>query len=756
MSLFAEYIAAGWKLCGIDRGRKAPTYTGWNDADMAIKPDAADGLDGAGLMHALSGTAALDIDDMESAKPWLLERGVDVDALMRDPTAVMISSGRPGRAKLLYRMSRPLRTLQPKGSGVELRCATADGASVQDVLPPTMHPDTKRPYVWKYGDPLVAHWSALPPIPPALLAMWRQLLAEIPADRIPQKGPVNTPIETVRKAIYQYIQSKHKSVTDHDDWLDVGMRLHEQTGGAQEGLDVWDEWSKTDTSVRKNGGPRYPGKDGLELRYRSFHVGRAGNVGMNAAIAQLPAEADEFEIETTEPVDEESASQTLQNKAKATKADALSKLESRLVYVNNAEKYFDTSRRRLINTESAIEHMFTHFMPRKRGGKKESPVQLLKESATKRYVDEVGFHPGEGLMFKDREGYQYANSYDDSRRAPALEPTEGEVERIEWLFNLIDDADYRDWLKQFYGYVVQHPGRKIKSAPLIWSEIQGSGKTTLVRMIPSLLVGQRYSKEITATQLEDSFTGYLVDAWHVNLTEFRASSRGEREALSKKVEGWISEDAVTVRPMHRVAYTMPNHFFVTASSNFGDAASIDVYDRKWAIHELKAGRMTDEQVQWIYHEFLLSQRAPGVLRWYFEHIDLATFNPNAKAMVTEARAEMVAASASSDTEIMDLAFDERTGPFARDVVLIGDVTEWARKNSPFKPNMHRVGRVLAKPPFNGVPKRFRVGDALYRAVVIRSHAKWACATGKEIMDHITGLGEDLSTGFVDETIDLTA
>jgi hypothetical protein len=758
---FSEYAASGWKLCGIEPGRKSPTYKGWNDNPIA--DDALDGLDGAGLLHALSGTAALDIDDLETARPWLAERGVDVDALVAAPNAVMISSGRDNRAKLLYRMKRPLRTLKPKDSGIELRCATADGKSVQDVLPPTIHPDTRKPYAWKYGDPLVAHWSAPPPIPPSLLALWRELLAMSATqfEANPETAPSGalSPVETVRKAIYQHIHRNKVDITDYNQWLDVGARLHEATNGSQEGLDIWDEWSRTDTSMRKNGAPRYEGKEAIEVHYKSFHAGRQGNVSLDGQIAQLPAEKDEFEVENSSDESvEDSTAEKLKKQATARKADATAKLEARLVFVYAAERYFDTQRRRVINTDGALEHMFTHMMPRKKGGKKESPVQILKESSTKRYVDKVGFHPGEGAIFRDREDYSYANTYDGSRIPAPLEPTGEELDRIEWLFNRIDDPAYRIWLKQFYGHVVQRPGVKIRSAPLIWSAEEGNGKTTLVRMIPSLLVGPAFSKEITHNQLEDGFTGYLADTWHVNLTEFRASSRNEREAISKKVESWIADDVVTVRPMHQVAYSMPNHFFLTASSNFDDAASISNQNRKWAIHELKAPQFTEDEQRWIYDEFLLTPRAAGVLRHYFLAVDLAGFTASAKAIQTEARREMIEASASTDIEAMANAFDERSGPFVRDVVLVAEVTEWARKAGNFKPSMHRVGKLLAKPPFGGKAKRFRVGPGLFHGVIIRNHAKWDAAPGKEIMDHIQGADDgDLGVEeFVDETVDLLA
>lgn len=735
---FAEYVAHGWRLCAIDRGHKAPIYDDWNLPEKAAEiGEAADGLDGAGLLHALSGTCALDIDDMARARPWLAERGVDLDALLTAEDSVRIESGRPGRSKLLYRLSRPLRTLRPTGSGIELRCATADGKSVQDVLPPTIHPDTKKPYQWVYGEPLLGDWRSLPPIPAALLALWRQLVAEAPS---PPPVPTGTrePVEITR--LRKWIADKNPNAS-YEEWLKVGMKLHDATGGAQEAFDLWDEWSQRGTRKSGKGGPVYPGKAVLLAHWHSFH----STPGKHVATLhhELPAEAAEFPIEPTTPAapDEDTTEKLLQQSAAERRKEALAKLEERLIFVYSVERYFDTARHKIIGSDSAIEHMFTWMMPKGKNGRL-NPVKLLKESGTKRYVDALGFHPGEGVIFKD--GFDtYANAY-RNRLPDPLEPTPGELERIQWAFDRIDDADYRDWLMMFLGHVVQKPGVKIKSAPLIWSETQGNGKTTLMRMIPALLVGFPYSREVNAGLLSSDFNDYLLNAWHVNLTEFRGGSRGERESISKKVESWIADDIVAIHPKGLPGYTMPNHFFVTASSNYEDAAAINNNDRKWAVHEMRAKQFTESEQRYLYEEFLLTKRAAPVLRHFFLNLDISNFVASAKAPETAARKEMVEASTSADIEAMVTAFEERSGLFSRDIVLTNEVTAWVHKNTPMKPSAHRIGRLLCRPPFNGRAVQFRVGEAKYRGVIIRNAENWVGASGREIMAHISGEDVDIT------------
>ena len=725
MSEFRDYIAHGWALCAIDVGRKSPTYSDWQLKPIPI--DAADGLDGAGILHVQSGTCAIDIDKAQLAAPWLDARGVDLQSLLDAPEAVRIHSGRPGRAKLLYRLAKPLRTMKPTGSGLEFRCATASGTSTQDVLPPTVHPDTHKPYEWLYGEPLLGHWSDLPRIPAALYGVWRGLITQATPE-LPSAPSVA--LETLRKLI-----AGRDPNCGYEPWLKVGMALHHESGGAAEGFEIWDEWSK-------RGAAKYKGAGDLRAHWDSFQSAPGKAVITGASIvAETPASKDEFEDVAPEADGEDTTEKALREEMRKREAKAVKTLEDRLIYVIDSERYFDCERHRLITSDHAIEHMFTWMMPRKKG-KLVSPIKMLKESSTKRYVDSIGFHPGESVIFT-HDGKRYANAYQNELPEP-LEPTKEELERITWLFDRIDDPSYRKWLLQFYGHAVQHPGVKMKSAPLIWSEEQGNGKTTLVRMIPALLVGSRYSKEVNSGLLNSDFTDYLQQSWHINLTEFRAGSRGEREAISKKVESWIADDVVSVNRKGMAGITIPNHFFVTGSSNAEDAASITNQDRKWAIHELHARQFTVREQEWIYTEFLLQPRAAGVLRHYFLHIDLAGFVASARAPDTAARAKMVEASMGSELEVIQTAFEEQADIFSKEVVLTAEVVRYVHRNCPARPTMHRIAGILTKAPYNGEAKQFRIGgDKRFRAMIVRNHDKWRHATGREVMAHIEGEDVDL-------------
>lgn len=170
----AQYEALGWKLCAITPGTKAPKYKDWGK--HPISPEAI-GLRGIGLIHVLSRTCAIDIDNLHEAAAWLANHNVDLNDLLIDDDAVLIDSGRPNRSKLLYRLPdsvEPLPTRKVKNPNgqmvIEFRCAPSIPGSdaMQDVLPPTIHPETGKPYQWGGN----GSFTDLPTLPESLLNVW--------------------------------------------------------------------------------------------------------------------------------------------------------------------------------------------------------------------------------------------------------------------------------------------------------------------------------------------------------------------------------------------------------------------------------------------------------------------------------------------------------------------------------------------------------------------------------------------------------
>jgi putative DNA primase/helicase len=178
-----DLIQSGLALVPVPYREKGPTSRGWNLRENVITTSEGSLLlDGKniGLAHAFctpTPTCAVDLDNYKESKKWLAKVGVDLDLLLFSPDAVVVWSGKKNSLKLFYRLPPGVRILQSKqvhGQDgkmmLEFRCAAKNGATVQDILPPSVHP-TGSQYQWiGNGSPL-----SMPNISIDLLQIWLNL-----------------------------------------------------------------------------------------------------------------------------------------------------------------------------------------------------------------------------------------------------------------------------------------------------------------------------------------------------------------------------------------------------------------------------------------------------------------------------------------------------------------------------------------------------------------------------------------------------
>lgn len=140
----------GFSFVPIPAGRKGPNTAGWNQRSSCIT-DAAEAkklAGNVGLAHAYceAPTCAVDIDDGREASRYLSRAGIDLKSVLKLNCAAVMWSGRKNSLKAIFRLPEglgPLLTKTVKVNGktiLEFRCAAADGKTVQDVIPPSVHP----------------------------------------------------------------------------------------------------------------------------------------------------------------------------------------------------------------------------------------------------------------------------------------------------------------------------------------------------------------------------------------------------------------------------------------------------------------------------------------------------------------------------------------------------------------------------------------------------------------------------------------
>ena len=202
------YVEHGFALVPIPYGKKGPITRAWNLRMNTVTAahKAALLTENVGIAHAYCHscpTAAFDVDNAALATHWLEERDISLDQLLSANDAVQIVSGKENRAKLslpllLAQHAARTESIQIKDGAagpviLEFRCAAAGRLTVQDVLPPSIHPDTGKPYKWGgKGD-----WRNLPEIPAKLMLIWQEELQ----DRVIKKRRHQSPLALAFKAV---------------------------------------------------------------------------------------------------------------------------------------------------------------------------------------------------------------------------------------------------------------------------------------------------------------------------------------------------------------------------------------------------------------------------------------------------------------------------------------------------------------------------------------------------------------------------
>lgn len=698
MTSFNEYVNHGWVLCPIAPGGKAPKgqdAVKWQTREKGITdPTRALGLIGAGLCHAWSGTCALDIDEIDVARDYLAAEGIDLDALIGAPDSVQIVSGKVGRAKLLYALPDPLpskqlapyQKLSAKTNkmqtyhGFELRCANSDGQTVQDVLPPTMHPETGREYRWVFGDDLIGHWKAPPLLPEALKALW--IKSAQAASPSPAAGP-QAPVGAEASEISALLAGKDPDC-DYQEWIRIGAAVHHETKGSDTGFRIWDAWSAK--------GSKYKSSHDLIGHWRSFRSDAVNAVTLGGLRAEQVSKVEEFPIIEAEGEQEDGRVDPMMQRL----------VGDKLVYVREMDRYFHLGFRHLFLSDRAVRNAFLPDIPYVMGGdkpKKPDPISWLMASTERRNKDvaAIGMHPGEGVTYEEG-GRRYANCFPPQKVVEPLAPTPFELEAFQFIWSRMADVRFQAWLMKFYAYALKHPGVKIQTAPLLVSETQGTGKSTIMSAIPRLLFGDVL--EYSESQLRSPYNGELLNAWWVTFEEvYAGATKTDRRYVTDKVKPWITNPTLSIHPKGLQAITIPNRIQFTASSNHMDALQLeDDEDRRWGVCGVAEMRYTPNERRDIYQGFLNTPRAAGVLKHIFQNVSLTGFYPSGEAPKTRTKTLMVEVGRGQWETAIQEKWENAEAPFDRDIFSIRDIRQMVFGSQ--GPNPVQVGRILAKAPFN--------------------------------------------------------
>lgn len=414
---------------------------------------------------------------------------------------------------------------------------------------------------------------------------------------------------------------------DRDDWLNVGMAIHHQCQGCDEGFEIFDTWSSPYVGYSR---------EECETVWRSFDSSANRKVITFRAVVTWAKESRELahkqkvedikksleEIENKEdekklkrvleeikntdisPLDKLSIESLVKDAAKKvtgaspTKGDvkALCKKRSAVsgappwanpyVWVESDDKFYHLDDQHVVSERSFNVRHNRHTVPAELGRASDYLFSLgLVES-----VQGLRYIPGGGERVRDETNI-WVNTYrpsgvpfDPNYSLSDKEQTAIKIFEYHIREHLMDSTKSGgrrngQLLLDYLSYVLRNPGKRVTWA-IILKGTTGDGKTFLCDIMQAL-IGRDNFNVLNPELLSTPFTGWATGSVLTVMEEIHVNGK-DRYEIANKLKPYITNDFINVNEKFIKQYTARNYTNYLATTNYESAIPIEDNDRRFA------------------------------------------------------------------------------------------------------------------------------------------------------------------------------
>lgn len=255
-------------------------------------------------------------------------------------------------------------------------------------------------------------------------------------------------------------------------------------------------------------------------------------------------------------------------------------------------------------------------------------------------AERIEFMPGEPEIAHDSDGCRVLNLW---RPPPWVIDEKAEEPKVfleHLAYVLDDDAAAIEHVLNFLAHLVQKPQERVGHALLITSEAKGIGKSTLGTVVRRL-VGEQNSRVAQTKDLKSSFDGWLMGKLVVQVDEIYETGNWE---LANKLKPLITEKTVSANIKYGPQLEIENHARFIMFSNHTAPLTLEEGDRRYFVFISKAQPRDDAYYDRLYG-YIEKPEAMNAIYSFLMKRDLSGFNPHRRPPMTEAKQQVIAASA---------------------------------------------------------------------------------------------------------------
>lgn len=675
-------------LVAIEPGEKTPKGLGWNkpggfftDAQAAEAFWQKNPTHNLGVVLGPSRVCSLDVDDVQWTRHVLFEQlGLDLDAMaLAYPTVV----GNPARFRILFKVPDGVELTRhslawpnendPDGSifkalGIKAKAAKEAGdvageaaaraeaeaykrftvfelraGLVQDVLPPSIHPGTGKPYFWR--TPPAA--AGLPVLTGELLAVWlnwemfkRDAEAACPW-AIKPKRPAAKPIRRAppsadQPSVIDEFNRCHKveELLRTHGYIQRGSKwLYSQSSTGLPGVTLCEGrvYSHHGADPLANGHQN----DAFEVFCLLEHGGDQAKAVREAArlLGMLRVSRSDPAVELSSPVESEGELLPRAPSFECGVPDSAS-----LAHTPGASGGFRVSEQELLNDfvvvygldvawDCARSRMIKLSAVREAVGR--TRYKWWQESEHRRMAQDVVFDPTERccpLML---------NLYDGFHVEPDIRGAAGCLRIRQHLGLLCNEReDEYLFLLKWIAYPLQYPGAKMATAVVMFGA-EGPGKSLLWEQVVRRIYGD-YGTTIGQAQLESQFTGWQSRKLFALAEE--VVSREEMRHYKGVLKHLVTGETLQINEKNMPVREERNHLNFVFLSNSTVPLALDDGDRRYLV--LYVDRVPPAD----YFVRLVEEIEGGGIEAFYHYLmtlDLTGFGPHTRPPLNEEKQGLI-------------------------------------------------------------------------------------------------------------------
>ena len=415
---------------------------------------------------------------------------------------------------------------------------------------------------------------------------------------------------------------------EYDEWIKIGMAVHNSTNGDDIGFALFVDWSKKDVdnydldniknnwrywTKQKHNGKNKLGMTSLRKLYEKFKP-IDYDCPLETIFRRYVNNAYERKVAMCEGDEELEKEILYKNFYKKAKQEILNEMNNRLIFVKETGDYIILDKQEINENDEIIikpcwylksptkakdhynKEKFT-FTPKTDNSNDEDifidPFKLWCEWIDRKEVRAIGFDPSEKPrkdIFNLWKGYNISNELAEKYNVDEAQPILDIIKEI-WCDNNEDSYEY---VLNYFAHILQKPHIKMGVLLALKSK-QGGCKGIVLKKLEEIIGDDHYCQNSNADHLFGNFNGQLEGKVLVNLDE---AFWGGDKKLEGVMKNKITEGKQTINKKNKENYIIDCYanYIITTNNDWFAGTTED--DRRYYCLELNnkfSGVMTKEK-----------------------------------------------------------------------------------------------------------------------------------------------------------------